>query len=257
MPSISPRPMVTSGIRQDGDDVQELKSLEDLLDLQAVDSDIDRLLDRRASLPELDAYRTAHQELSELERHIGERTERMREIELQTDRSSGELELEEQKAEREEQRLYAGGLSARDAEHLRAEVEMLRRRISEREESVLALMEERDSMQAEVERLQQERQAVADEKGRLESVVSESWKEIDAEVARLEERKGDIVPLIEPDLLELYDEIRPVKEGVAVARLAEGVCGACHLALSAAEQAQVAKQSPPRCIHCRRMLVLQ
>ena len=33
--------------------MEDLKSLQDLLDLQALDTDIDRLLDRRANLPEL------------------------------------------------------------------------------------------------------------------------------------------------------------------------------------------------------------
>jgi predicted nucleic acid-binding Zn-ribbon protein len=237
--------------------MDDLKSSQDLLDLQGLDSDIDRLLDRRGGLPELEAYKAAHEELAGLESRIAERSERLRLLDLETDKAEGELQLDEDKAHREEQRLYAGGLSARDAEHLRAEVEMLRRRISDREESVLAWMEERDVLQDEVRNLDSERAAVVAEKGRIEEVVSAAWKEIDAEVARLEEKKASVIPLIDTDLLELYDQIRPAKEGVAVARLGEGVCGACHLALSAAEQAQVAKEAPPRCIHCRRILVLQ
>lgn len=234
-----------------------MNSLEDLLDLQTVDSDIDRLLDRRANLPELAAYRAAHDELSSLDKRLSEMATRAREIDLATDKSDGELKLEEDKAHREEQRLYAGGLSARDAEHLRAEVEMLRRRISQREDDVLRLMDEKEAIETTSTELTEHRDAVAAEKARIEEVVSASWKEIDADVARLEARKADIVPLIKPDLLELYEEIRPTKEGVAVARLGEGVCGGCHLALSAAEEAQAAKAEPPRCIHCRRILVLQ
>jgi uncharacterized protein len=237
--------------------MEDMNSLEDLLDLQTVDSDIDRLLDRRANLPELVAYRAAHEELSDLDRQLGEMATRVREIDLATDKSDGELKLEEDKAHREEQRLYAGGLSARDAEHLRAEVEMLRRRISEREDEVLRLMDEKDTLDTASTELNAERAAVAAEKGRIEEVVAASWKEIDADVARLEARKSDIVPLIKPDLIEMYEEIRPSKEGVAVARLGEGVCGGCHLALSAAEEAQAAKAEPPRCIHCRRILVMQ
>jgi len=237
--------------------VEDIKSLEDLLDLQAVDSDIDRLLDRRAGLPELEAYRAAHEELSDLDRRVAELDEQLSAIDSATSKSSGELELEEVKAHREEQRLYAGGLSARDAEHLRAEVQMLRRRISEREDEILALFEEREQLDSARTELTAERDAVAAEKARIEEVVAASWKEIDAEVARLESRKAAIVPLIASDLVELYEEIRPKKEGVAVARLGEGVCGGCHLALSAAEQVEAAKTYPPRCIHCRRILVLQ
>ncbi len=56
--------------------------------------------------------------------------------------------------------------------------------------------------------------------------------------------------------MDLYDELRELKtDGVGAARLDEGVCGGCHLRLSAAEQSQAMKESPPRCIHCRRILV--
>jgi predicted nucleic acid-binding Zn-ribbon protein len=236
--------------------MEDLKSLEDLLDLQALDSDIDRLLDRRAGLPELEAYKAAHAEVSSLEQRIATLSERRREADLAADKSSGEMEIEEEKAEREEQRLYAGGLSARDATHLRDEVEMLRRRISEREDEILALMEEKEGLDGEISALETERDAVAAEKARIEEVVATSWREIDAEVARLEERKAAVIPLVDADLLELYERLRPTHEGVAVARLAEGVCGACHLALSAAEQAQARRQYPARCIHCNRIIVL-
>lgn len=89
--------------------MEEISSLEDLLDLQVLDSDIDRLLDRRTNLPELDAYRVAHDELSGIEQQLAELSARMREIDLASDKSDGELKLEEAKAHREEQRLYAGG----------------------------------------------------------------------------------------------------------------------------------------------------
>lgn len=236
--------------------MEDLKSLEDLLDLQAVDSQIDRLLERRSGLPELEAYRAAHQRASELEAEMSGLSARIREIDLASDKSDGELKIDEEKAHREEQRLYAGGLSARDAEHLRAEVEMLRRRISKREDEFLGLMEEREGLDEALQRLDAEKGAVEGDRDLIEATIAAAWKEIDSEVARLEEKKAAVVTLIDAELLALYEEVRSASEGVAVARLAEGVCGGCHLALSAAERVQAARGSPPRCIHCRRILVL-
>ena len=86
--------------------------------------------------------------------------------------------------------------------------------------------------------------------------MAAEWKKIDAELARKEGRKAEIIPQIPPDLLEMYDRLRASKQGVAIGRLVDGVCGGCHLALSAAEQLEVAKDEPPRCLHCRRILVL-
>ncbi len=237
--------------------MEEISSLEDLLDLQVLDSDIDRLLDRRTNLPELDAYRVAHDELSGIEQQLAELSARMREIDLASDKSDGELKLEEAKAHREEQRLYAGGLTARDVEFLRAEVEMLRRRISTREDELFKILEEKDRLETSQSTLTEDRDAVAAEKDRIEEVVSATWREIDGQVALLETRKSQIFPQIVPELIGLYEEIRPSMEGVAVARLGEGVCGGCHLTLSAAEQIQAVREFPPRCLHCRRILVPQ
>ena len=234
--------------------MEDIRSLEDLLDLQSVDSEIDRLLDRRASLPELVAYRRAHLTVTHLDAAIAAATESVRTVDLAEDRTEGEMKLDEDKLAREERRLYAGGLSARDATNLRDEVEMLRRRISTREDEALALIEKRDAGQQDLDSLKAQRVETAAEKDRLDATIKEAWSAIDADIARLEARKTEIVPLIDPDLLSLYDEIRPSHEGVAVASLIDGVCGGCHLRLSAAEEIQALRAVPPRCHHCRRIL---
>ena len=48
----------------------EMTSLADLLDVQELDLQIDRLLARRQSLPELDAYKDAHEREQELTAEI-------------------------------------------------------------------------------------------------------------------------------------------------------------------------------------------
>ncbi|MGI9610916.1 MAG: zinc ribbon domain-containing protein [Acidimicrobiia bacterium] len=236
--------------------MERLDSMSDLLDLQAVDLEIDRLLNRRQGLPELDQYRAAHEELTELEATHTQDEQRLRELNLALDKTNGELTIGEEKLAAEQNRLYAGGLSARDADYLRQEVDMLGRKNTEMEDQVLELMEQREEQQKAVEALAAEIATKGEFKAALEHEIQASWKEIDAELARKETRKADIVPLVAEDLLELYEDLRPVKEGVAVGRLAEGVCGGCHLTLTAAEQLSVSRQDPPRCIHCRRILVL-
>ena len=62
---------------------------------------------------------------------------------------------------------------------------------------------------------------------------------------------------IDAELMEAYEELRPIKDGVAIARLGEDICGGCHLRLSEAEKLQASKSDPPRCVHCRRILILQ
>lgn len=237
--------------------MEEFRSLEDLLDLQVVDLEIDRLLHRRQSMEELGLYRRAHEEVSGLDGRLAEAEDRLRRHSLDADKAQGELDLAEQKLQREERRLYAGGLSAREAEAMRLEVESLRRHITEREDRILELLGAREEVEAEVAGLRAQRAAAQAEKDRLDAIIKAEWQVIDGDIARAEARKRDIYPLIAPELMSLYEELRPHKEGVAVGRLAEGVCGGCHLRLSAAERVEVLREYPPRCLHCRRILVPQ
>lgn len=241
---------------QPGEAVEEMRSLEDLLELQDIDTGIDRLLDRRAHLPALTAFRHAHRRLERLDADITATEAVRRELDLAERKAEGEMQLDEEKVRREEQRLFAGvGLTAKDLSHLRDEVAMLRDRIGRREDEALALIERQQEAVGRLESLVAERSAVAVEKQALEQEIAAEWRVIDADIARLEARKRDTVPLIDPDLLALYEEIRPAKEGVAAAALVDGTCGGCHLKLSAAESVQVLRAHPPRCIHCRRILV--
>jgi predicted nucleic acid-binding Zn-ribbon protein len=217
---------------------------------------IDRLLETRASLPELELYRRAHVRSETVRLELADRQQTLREVGLELDRSNGELEIAETKVVQQERRLYAGGMSAKETENLRLDVESLRRRVKEMEDEVLELLQQRESLEKEIATVEGRLAEVEVEERRLNGEIKEAWRGIDAELARREERKISAVSLIPPDLLELYEELRGRKDGVAVGRLDEtGMCGGCHLKLSAAERRQALGEDPPRCIHCRRILV--
>lgn len=235
--------------------MEELKSLADLLDLQAVDLEIDRLLNRRQGLGELEAFREAHQQVESLEATKSAMAAELRETGLELDKTNGELELAEVKSKQEENRLYAGGISARDADYLRREVEMLHSKVSTMEDRVLELLESRETLDAQVADVDGRLAAANVERTRLEGIIAAEWKTIDAEIAIKETRKADMVTQVDSELLALYEQLRADREGAVVGLLEERVCGVCHLSLSAAEEASVKKQDPPRCIHCASILV--
>jgi predicted nucleic acid-binding Zn-ribbon protein len=231
------------------------KAFLDLLDLQAVDTQVDQFLHARQSLPELDQFKDAHQRLAALRQTGAEQEAALSETVSQLNKAEGELELTEKKRGSEEMRMFAGGMSSKDLANLQMEVEMLGRQIETAEEEILELLEVRDQQQAAFTETSSQVAELEAEAGRLEAAIAAQWKEIDAEVAALQERRGDFLPLIPADLLELYEQLRPAKEGIGAARLLDGVCGGCHLSLSPAEQHDVLKEDPPRCLQCRRILV--
>ena len=236
--------------------MEEMSSLADLLDLQAVDLEIDRLLHERESLPELASYKETHSKLQEATGRMETALAQLRETNLAIDKTNGELEIAEEKVSREQMRLYAGGLSARDADYMRREVEMLTRKKSDMEEEVLELLERSEAQEAEVEASTADVAQLTEAKTTREAAITEAWKVIDARLVGKEERKANIYPVIDGEIVELYEELRKAKGGVGVGRLADGVCGGCHLRITEAEELEVRRSDPPRCIHCRRILVV-
>jgi uncharacterized protein len=233
----------------------EMTSLADLLDLQEIDLQIDRLLDQRQSLPELEAYKSAHEELQRQERVREDLAANLKQLELDLDKAEGELEILETKLGEHETRLFAGGMSGRETEHMRLEVQSLKAQQGAMEEKVLAMLEGIDPARAGVSEVEAEIEQINRARTDLESSIKQQWKTIDAELARKEERKQEALRPVDPELLELYERLREIKEGVAVAAYDHGVCGGCHMTLSPAEQEEAFGADLPRCVHCRRILV--
>jgi predicted nucleic acid-binding Zn-ribbon protein len=233
----------------------EMTSLADLLDVQDLDLQIDRLLERRQSLPELTSYKDAHEQEQQLTGEIDTASNDLKTLELEFDKAEGELQILEAKLGEHETRLFAGGMSARETEHMRLEVQSLHGQREALEEKVLGMLERLDPVREVVADLASRRDAIGQEKAALESVIKAEWKQIDAELARKEERKVEALAPIPSDLLELYETLRQSKEGVAIGRFEHGVCGGCHMTLSPAEQIEAFDADIPRCVHCRRILV--
>ncbi len=232
-----------------------ITGLADLLDVQKIDLDIDRLLDRRQSLPELDEYRAVHEKLQKLERKRETAASALRELELAMDKADGELSILESKLKENETRLFAGGMSGRETEYMRLEVESLRGQREAMETRVLGMLDELDPARDEVAGLTKKIERATEESNRLNEAIRAEWKKIDAELARKESLKSEGLAPIDRDLVELYEDLRRLKEGVGIAAFENGVCGGCHMALSPAEREEAFSGDLPRCVHCRRILV--
>ncbi|MEX0668037.1 MAG: hypothetical protein WD313_06895, partial [Acidimicrobiia bacterium] len=218
------------------------------MDLQDVDLTIDRLIHQRQTLPELTKYQEAAGRRERLEAIRAEKAAVLRSLELDLDKAEGELELVEIKLKESETRLFAGGMSGRETEQKRLEVQSLRGQQSALEDRVLGLIDQVDPVRAEVGRLDAQLSGTGQEVAGLEEVIAAAWRQIDAQIGRHEESKREIAATISPELINLYEQLRKSKEGVAVGRLTGGVCGGCHLTLSLPEQTEAADWDPPRCI---------
>ena len=75
-------------------------------------------------------------------------------------------------------------------------------------------------------------------------------------LAERTEERGAMVGEIDPDLLELYEDLRRQKKGVGAASLSDGVCQGCHQKLSPMYIDRLKHSDETwRCEYCRRILV--
>ena len=228
-----------------------------LLELQQLDIALDRLRARIAAL-------TAGAELASAVAEADAAEARLGEIKLQLDaldRDTAKLEHDvdslRQKATAEEQRMASGAVAdARELEAIGHEITNLRRRIADREDEELAIMERREVLAAAEKDAAETATRLRDEAERLRAAAGDELTAAEADLRAREAERPAIVSAVDPEVLELYEELRPQKKGVAAAALVDGVCQGCHEQLSAVELAKVRGADVPRCEHCRRILVL-
>jgi hypothetical protein len=236
----------------------EPRGLRDLLRLQEVDLALDRLRGRQAVLE-------GGEEIAQLRVQSAEHEARAGSVRLQIDQVSHDQQRLEhdidamgQKRREEEKRLYDGSVvNARELQSIRAEVDNIASRTSRMEDRLLEVMEQRELL--DVQLADAESVAGADRSALQELTAGSAAELSDIERGvqeRLSARSG-IVPLVDPQLLTLYEDLRRQKKGVGVAELRDGVCLGCHQKLSPMELDRIRREKGVRrCESCRRILIL-
>lgn len=229
--------------------------LYDLVGLQGVDLEIDRLERGKLNLPELQQLRRLHEHRRSVESEHGERSDELRVLDLEFDRTNGELQIMEERLRIAEKRLFGGGMSSKETENRRLEVESLRSRIDQQETDALDLMERREEASSRLTDLSSDLEEARRRESEVGGVVREAWGKMDVELAKLRSERADLVGPVPSGTMEIYENLRRVKGGLAAGRLEGNTCGGCRLALSESERQEARESDPPRCPHCRRFLV--
>jgi uncharacterized protein len=229
-----------------------------LLELQATDSAIDRASARLRELESGSRMGAARSAADEAEAAVGEIRLSIDALAREQQRLEHEIDSLSQKAAAEERRLYDGSIAnAKELESLQHEVENLRRRRSGREDELLEILERRE----ELERTAKEREETATAlRSTMDEVGGDVGRELEGVTEELRNRASDraaLLPDIDPELVQLYEDVRAQKKGVGAAALIDGVCQGCHEKLSAMERDKLKRtEGVKRCEYCRRILII-
>ena len=229
-----------------------------LLALQEADTTIDRLRSRLRALEQGSDVLAARAEADAAESRLGELRLQLDELGRDQRRFEHEIDSMTQKEQAEQARMYDGSIvNARELEALQHEITSVRSRRSDREDELLAVLELRERLEAEAtqaERASSSARIVVDD---VAGAAREELSRIESELAERTRERAAIAPAIEPDVLELYEDLRRQKKGVGAAALVDGVCQACHEQLSAVQLDKLKRsEGVRRCEHCRRILVV-
>lgn len=235
-----------------------MRGLDRLLELQELDLAIDRLEHRRERLESGRDVAEARAAMEEAEGRLGELRLALDATAAEQRRLEAEVDSMERKAAADERRLYDGSIAnVKELEALQHEIASLKERKARVEDDLLEVMERREDLEARVPPAEAE---VADARAHVERLEREGAAElgrIAAELETLRARRAALVPELDPELLELYEDLRGKKDGLGVAALVDGTCQACHEKLSARELDRLKHaEGIGRCEHCRRILVL-
>lgn len=235
-----------------------MRGLDRLLELQELDLAIDRLEHRRERLESGRDVAEARAAMEEAESRLGELRLALDAAAREQRRLETELDSMERKAAAEERRLYDGSIAnVKELEALQHEIASLKERKARVEDDLLEVMERREELAA---RLPSAESEVGQARARVEALERDGAAELErvrAELAELRARRDALTPALDPELLELYEDLRGKKDGVGAAALVDGVCQACHEKLSARELDRLKHaEDIGRCEHCRRILVL-
>lgn len=229
-----------------------------LLDLQGADTALAQLGHRRRNLPELAALADREQQHASLTNEIVDAEMRVGDIADEQRRLEGEVDVVRARATRDEQRLQAGGLPAKELEGLQHEVASLARRQSNLEDDLLEVMEQREQADRALAELTARRTVLDGERAELVAARDSQFAEIDAAVAVRAAERAAIAAELPADLLAAYERAREHGGGSGAAMLRQRRCEGCRIELSGSELSAVRTAEPDevvRCDNCRRILV--
>lgn len=230
-----------------------------LLDLQELDTSLDRLAHRRRTLPELAEIERLEARLTELRDAIVAAETEVGDLQREQKKAEQDVDQVRTRADRDRRRLDSGQVtSAKDLSSLQAEIESLQRRQSDLEEVVLEIMERTEEAEGRVSALRADQSAAQDELAGLVERRDAALREIDEESGTTSAARTAVAKDIPDDLLALYEKLRGQFGGVGAAKLFRGACQGCHLAINTVDLNNIraaAEDEVVRCEECRRILI--
>jgi uncharacterized protein len=234
-------------------------SLDDLLDVQALDTKADQLAHQRANLPQREELVAARAARDVADQQAGVVRGRLHDLRSRQKALEDEASLVEDKAADIDRKLYDGSVQAhKELEAFQEDHRLLKARQAALEDGAIEVMEAAEPIEVELGALEG---AVADRDAdivRLTDEIAAAERDLDAQLAQVHSEREAAAGGLPAEVLEEYEPLRRSMGGVGAARLLGARCEGCHLEIPSA-QLEAVRKAPPEavvtCPECGRILV--
>ena len=165
----------------------------------------------------------------------------------------------EAKQEASKTKLYSGMVTAaNELLALEEEVQGYQAKQDDLEDELLELMDQADNLRVIERATRTQLNAAESDVASTEAQLAEALEGISTELKHCATERDERVSASDPKLLDQYEKLRPLYDGVTVATLANGSCDGCHIQLSAVALDRIDRLEDSAiftCEECGRMLV--
>ncbi len=172
-------------------------------------------------------------------------------------RAENDVEQVVKRIEKDEYRLNAGQGTPKELEQLQHELKSLGARRSELEEIELEVMLKADEIKARINDLKLKEAELVSKVAEALTLKNSALATLDSDLNSANKERAELVTQIDKSLIDLYEKIRS-NGVVAAARIINGRCGGCNLAINSGDLTKILalpEEEVARCEECRCILV--
>jgi len=227
--------------------------ISDLYALQELDTEIDGL---ERALDELRSRHGADESTGVLEERIAELEEVVKTARQERRGASDEADDGRAKVVAVEEKLYGGSITnAKELRDLQKELESLQRQQAARDETALSALAAVELAETDLARVRAELSSGQSSWEAEQSQVSGEVEGLEAQVAALRQRRQAASRPVDAPTMALYERLRRMRAGRAVARVQRGACLGCRISLpSQVFQKARSGLAVVQCTSCERIL---
>lgn len=227
----------------------EVPQQQSLLELAELDASLSRLEHRDKNLAEqqrLEEVQTAHQEAND---RLAALQIAIEDLDAQIAKFESEIDSVRQREDRDRKLLAGGTVDAKQLTELQHELDTLERRQAALEDSQLEVMERREELQGEQQSALGRIDDLQKELGVAQTACEKARAELDQQRHQGLSRRDELVALLDPDLVGLYERQR-ARGGAGAGQLQGRRCGACRIEIDKGELARISGAADDEVLRC-------